>query len=63
LGSVAIVIAIRAPQGLWGMVAQRLGLRLFPVGYWVTWLARPSVAGAVAAAGSGVAPGDHPGGG
>jgi branched-chain amino acid transport system permease protein len=63
LGSVAIAIAIWAPQGLWGMLAQRLGLRLFPVGYWVTWLARPSVAGAVAAAGSGSAPSDHPVGG
>lgn len=60
LGAVAIVIAIWIPQGLWGIVAHRLGLRLFPVGYWVTWLTPPSVAGAAAAAGVGASPSDHP---
>jgi branched-chain amino acid transport system permease protein len=51
LGVVAIVIAIWWPRGIWGTVAERLGLRLFPVGYWVTWLRPSSVAGAIAAHG------------
>jgi ABC-type branched-subunit amino acid transport system permease subunit len=35
LGLVAMVVAIWAPRGLWGLVADRLGIRLFPVGYWL----------------------------
>ncbi len=35
LGLVAIVIALWAPRGIWGAVASRLHLRLFPVGYWL----------------------------
>ena len=34
LGSLAVVIAIWVPRGLWGLVADRLNIRLFPVGYW-----------------------------
>ncbi|HEY1331760.1 MAG TPA: branched-chain amino acid ABC transporter permease [Actinomycetota bacterium] len=35
LGSVAIVVAIWAPRGLWGLVERRLNLRLFPVGFYL----------------------------
>jgi ABC-type branched-subunit amino acid transport system permease subunit len=35
LGLVAIVIAIFARRGLWGLVDEHLHLRLFPVGYWL----------------------------
>jgi branched-chain amino acid transport system permease protein len=47
LGVVAIAIAIWSPRGIWGFVAERLGLRLFPVGYWVTWLTPGSISSAV----------------
>lgn len=33
LGLVAIVIMIKAPQGIWGWVAQKFGLELFPLRY------------------------------
>jgi branched-chain amino acid transport system permease protein len=32
LGVIAIVIMLKAPTGVWGWVAQRYGLQLFPVG-------------------------------
>jgi branched-chain amino acid transport system permease protein len=35
LGLVAIVVALFARRGLWGLVDERLNLRLFPVGYWL----------------------------
>ena len=35
LGLVAIAVAIWAPRGIWGLVSDRLGIRLFPVGYWL----------------------------
>jgi ABC-type branched-subunit amino acid transport system permease subunit len=35
LGLVAIVIALFARRGLWGLVDSRLNIRLFPVGYWL----------------------------
>jgi branched-chain amino acid transport system permease protein len=35
LGLVAIAVAIWAPRGIWGLVSDRLGIRLFPVGYYV----------------------------
>jgi branched-chain amino acid transport system permease protein len=35
LGIVAIVIALFARRGLWGMVDERFHLRLFPVGYYL----------------------------
>jgi branched-chain amino acid transport system permease protein len=35
LGLVAIVIAIFARRGLWGLVDDYLHVRLFPVGYWL----------------------------
>lgn len=35
LGLLAMVIAIWAPRGLWGLFADRFHIRLFPVGYWL----------------------------
>jgi branched-chain amino acid transport system permease protein len=35
LGLVAIVVALFARRGLWGLVDSRLRFRLFPVGYWL----------------------------
>jgi ABC-type branched-subunit amino acid transport system permease subunit len=35
LGLVAMAIALFARRGLWGLVDDRLHLRLFPVGYWL----------------------------
>jgi branched-chain amino acid transport system permease protein len=37
LGSLAIVVMLFAPKGLWGYVAGRWGLSLFPTGYRITW--------------------------
>jgi branched-chain amino acid transport system permease protein len=35
LGLVAIAIAIWARRGVWGLIAERTHIRLFPVGYWL----------------------------
>jgi branched-chain amino acid transport system permease protein len=35
LGLVAMAVALFARRGLWGLVEERLNLRLFPVGYWL----------------------------
>jgi len=35
LGVIAMVVAIWAPRGLWGLISDRLGIRLFPVGYYL----------------------------
>jgi branched-chain amino acid transport system permease protein len=35
LGLVAIVVALFARRGLWGLVDEQLHLRLFPTGYWL----------------------------
>ena len=35
LGIVAMVVAIWTPRGLWGLISDRLGIRLFPVGYYL----------------------------
>src|SRR6202034_2690846 len=35
LGLVAIVVALFARRGLWGLLDDRLNVRLFPVGYWL----------------------------
>jgi branched-chain amino acid transport system permease protein len=35
LGLLAMAIAIWAPRGIWGLFADRLNVRLFPVGYWL----------------------------
>lgn len=38
LGLIAMVIAIWAPRGIWGLIADRFRIRLFPVGYYL-WTA------------------------
>jgi branched-chain amino acid transport system permease protein len=35
LGLVAILVALFARRGLWGLVDERINVRLFPVGYWL----------------------------
>jgi branched-chain amino acid transport system permease protein len=35
LGLVAITVAIWAPRGIWGLVTERTGIKLFPVGYYL----------------------------
>jgi ABC-type branched-subunit amino acid transport system permease subunit len=35
LGLVAIFVAMFARRGLWGLVDERINVRLFPVGYWL----------------------------
>ena len=35
LGLVAIVVALFARRGVWGLVDEHLNVRLFPVGYWL----------------------------
>jgi branched-chain amino acid transport system permease protein len=35
LGLVAIVVALFARRGLWGLLDDHLHVRLFPVGYWL----------------------------
>jgi branched-chain amino acid transport system permease protein len=35
LGLVAMAVAIWAPRGIWGVVTDKLGIRLFPVGYYL----------------------------
>jgi branched-chain amino acid transport system permease protein len=35
LGLVAMAVAIFARRGLWGLVADRFNIRIFPVGYWL----------------------------
>ncbi len=41
LGLVAIIIMLKAPQGLWGIVRKRWDLQLFPLGYRVQQSATP----------------------
>ncbi len=35
LGLVAVLVALFARRGLWGLVDEHLNIRLFPVGYWL----------------------------
>ncbi|MGB8178998.1 MAG: branched-chain amino acid ABC transporter permease [Acidimicrobiales bacterium] len=35
LGSVAMIVALWQPRGLWGAVRDRFGIELLPVGHWV----------------------------
>ena len=41
LGLVAIVVALFARRGLWGLVDEHLNVRLFPVGYWLRTTGTP----------------------
>ncbi|CAN0603581.1 unnamed protein product [Ectocarpus sp. 12 AP-2014] len=36
LGVVAIVVMLKAPKGVWGLVREKFDLQLFPLGYRVT---------------------------
>ena len=35
LGLVAIIVALFARRGLWGLIDERVNIRLFPVGFWL----------------------------
>src|SRR5262249_28453075 len=35
LGLIAMVIAIWTPRGIWGLISDRTGIKLFPVGYYL----------------------------
>jgi branched-chain amino acid transport system permease protein len=35
VGGIAVLIAMYAPRGLWGLISDRFEIRLFPVGYWL----------------------------
>ncbi len=35
LGLIALAVAVWAPRGLWGIISDKLGIRLFPVGYYL----------------------------
>ncbi len=35
VGTIAVVMAMWVPRGLWGLVDDRFHVRLFPVGYWL----------------------------
>ncbi len=37
LGALAIIIMLAAPKGIWGYIAQRYNISLFPTGYRVHW--------------------------
>ena len=55
LGLVAIIVALFARRGVWGLVDEHLNVRLFPVGYWLR------LQGAVRRGGPGrVSPGKRP---
>jgi branched-chain amino acid transport system permease protein len=43
LGLIAMAIAIWAPRGIWGLISDRTGIKLFPVGYYL----RPAADAAV----------------
>jgi branched-chain amino acid transport system permease protein len=49
LGLVAIVVALFARRGLWGLIDDRINLRLFPVGYWLRLDSGGETAAALAA--------------
>ena len=36
LGAVAIVVILKAPNGVWGYIAVRYNVQLFPLGYRIT---------------------------
>jgi len=35
LGSLAVVVAMFLPKGIWGLISGRLQWQVFPVGYWL----------------------------
>ncbi|MDX6395929.1 MAG: branched-chain amino acid transport system permease protein [Streptosporangiaceae bacterium] len=47
LGLVAILVALFARRGLWGLVDEHLNVRLFPVGFWLRITGTPGRSGAI----------------
>ena len=41
LGACALLFSLFVPRGIWGTVADRLGIHLMPVGYRAIFLDRP----------------------
>lgn len=41
LGLVAIIVMLKAPKGLWGIIRDRWGLQFFPLGYRVKTITQP----------------------
>ena len=41
LGALAIIIMLAAPKGIWGYIAARYGISLFPTGYRIVWIEAP----------------------
>ena len=37
LGTIAVIIMVKAPDGIWGLVSQRFGIYFFPVRRQVHW--------------------------
>jgi branched-chain amino acid transport system permease protein len=35
LGSLAVVVAMFLPRGIWGLISGRFHIQVFPVGYWL----------------------------
>jgi branched-chain amino acid transport system permease protein len=58
LGLVAMAVALWAPRGIWGLISERFGIRLFPVGYhlWPAGEQRPRGLAALRRRSSGTAP-------
>ncbi len=48
LGLIAVVVVIRYPQGLWGLIADRWDIRFFPVQRRVRLGSRPTETDAIA---------------
>ncbi|TMC38585.1 MAG: branched-chain amino acid ABC transporter permease [Chloroflexi bacterium] len=44
LGSLAVLVAMFLPKGIWGLMSSRLHLQVFPVGYWLHRQDSPSPA-------------------
>jgi branched-chain amino acid transport system permease protein len=58
LGLVAMAVALWTPRGIWGLISERFGIRLFPVGYhlWPAGEQRPRGLAALRRRSSGTAP-------
>jgi len=65
LGLVAMAVALWAPRGIWGLISERFGIRLFPVGYhlWPAGEQRPRGLAALRRRPAGTGPGTPSGAG
>lgn len=43
LGAVAIIVMLKAPKGIWGLIRSRFDLQLFPLGYRVTKMGKQGI--------------------